>query len=221
MGKQAPNRVDIESLLTALPQPVVPAGFVEWALARPVEVGRAPVAYAVFALPFGNLHIAFGETVLLSQVDGHSVEFEDRIREELRARPEPVDPPVRLRAAVERFAQGSSRLDFPVQLERVKPFQRRVLVAALAIPRGRVATYQRIAQDIGAPGAARAVGTALAKNPIPVILPCHRVVRADARLGEYSGGGAPLKARILRWEGVPVESRRGTLMVAEAALATA
>jgi O-6-methylguanine DNA methyltransferase len=67
------------------------------------------------------------------------------------------------------------------------PFERAVLKAALDIPLGETRTYAWIAQRIGRPGAVRAVGQALRKNPYPLIIPCHRVVRSDGTLGKYAG----------------------------------
>lgn len=67
-------------------------------------------------------------------------------------------------------------------------FQQKVLRAVYAIPRGRVSTYQLIARQIGKPKAARAVARALATNPFPLIIPCHRVIRSDGSLGGYQGG---------------------------------
>ena len=89
-----------------------------------------------------------------------------------------------------------------------------MLEKAADIPRGEVRPYGWIAREIGAPGAVRAFGTALGRNPVPFIIPCHRVVRTDGSLGEYSGGGPEVKLRVLTYEGVPVGdlmagSRRG------------
>lgn len=82
-------------------------------------------------------------------------------------------------------------------------FQRTVLRKAFEIPRGNVVTYGRLAEKAGAPGAARAVGTAMARNPFPLVLPCHRVVKADGRLGNF-GGGVNMKRDLLLLEGVEV-----------------
>jgi methylated-DNA-[protein]-cysteine S-methyltransferase len=81
------------------------------------------------------------------------------------------------------------------------PFQQRVLRAEAQVPRGRVTTYGRLAGCIGAPGAARAVGHALAYNPFPLIIPCHRAVRSDGGLGGFQGG-LSMKRRLLEMEGV-------------------
>jgi methylated-DNA-[protein]-cysteine S-methyltransferase len=80
-------------------------------------------------------------------------------------------------------------------------FQRKVLMAEYAIPLGKVSTYGRIANHIGYPEAARAVGTALAKNPFPLVIPCHRAVRADGNIGEYQGG-IEMRRTLLQREGV-------------------
>jgi O-6-methylguanine DNA methyltransferase len=87
-------------------------------------------------------------------------------------------------------------------LRSVTEFERAVLLKALEIPRGEVRTYGWIAAEIGRPAAVRAVGTALAKNPVPVLIPCHRVVRSDGVIGEYALGGTEAKRAILAAEGL-------------------
>lgn len=87
-------------------------------------------------------------------------------------------------------------------------FRGRVLRECARIPRGEVATYGALAAAAGRPGAARAVGTAMARNPLPVVVPCHRVVRADGGVGEYGMGGPRRKERMLRVEGVDVRDGR-------------
>jgi methylated-DNA-[protein]-cysteine S-methyltransferase len=88
-----------------------------------------------------------------------------------------------------------------IALEDCSVFQRRVLLAEYAIPRGWVSTYGRIAAALGRPGGARAVGRALATNPFPLVIPCHRAVRAGGDLGGYQGGVA-MKRALLTFEGV-------------------
>jgi O-6-methylguanine DNA methyltransferase len=83
------------------------------------------------------------------------------------------------------------------------PFEQDVLRAALRIPRGEVRSYAWVAAAIGRPGAVRAVGSALGRNPVPVVIPCHRVVRTDGQVGDYVWGGA-LKRTILANEGLDV-----------------
>ena len=85
--------------------------------------------------------------------------------------------------------------------EAVGDFRARVYKEVARIPPGRTRSYSEIAEQVGSPRAARAVGTAMATNPFAPIVPCHRVVRADGTLGGY-GGGLPLKRKMLRFEGV-------------------
>lgn len=87
----------------------------------------------------------------------------------------------------------------PVDLGGVAPFQARVLAEAARIPFGGVASYAALAERVGRPRAARAVGNALGANPVPLIVPCHRVVRGDGTWGHYAFGGR-LKTALLRLE---------------------
>ena len=75
------------------------------------------------------------------------------------------------------------------------------MMIATTIPRGQVRPYQWLAQEAGKPGAARAVGSTMANNPVPLIVPCHRVVRADGSIGQYSLGGVENKRLLLAVEG--------------------
>jgi O-6-methylguanine DNA methyltransferase len=93
-------------------------------------------------------------------------------------------------------------------LRSVTEFERAVLLKAREIPRGEVRTYGWIAAQIGRPLAVRAVGSALRKNPVPVLIPCHRVVRSDGFIGDYALGGRENKRAILAAEGVSVTGDR-------------
>jgi len=88
-----------------------------------------------------------------------------------------------------------------LNLSRLTDFSAKVLKQAYKIPRGKVATYSGLAAKVGNPRAARAVGTALANNPFPILIPCHRVVRAGGRLGQF-GGGSDMKKQLLEKEGM-------------------
>jgi methylated-DNA-[protein]-cysteine S-methyltransferase len=92
-----------------------------------------------------------------------------------------------------------------VLLDHCSPFQQQVLRAEHGIPRGQVSTYQLLAAFIGRPAAARAVGTALANNPFPIIIPCHRAIRSDRTLGGFQGG-LPMKRALLEKEGITFDS---------------
>jgi O-6-methylguanine DNA methyltransferase len=94
-------------------------------------------------------------------------------------------------------------------------FEQAVLRKTLEIPRGEVRSYSWVAREIGRPRAVRAVGTALANNPIPILIPCHRVVRSDGVIGQYGAGGPEAKRRILAEEGADPDglaqlARQGT-----------
>jgi methylated-DNA-[protein]-cysteine S-methyltransferase len=106
---------------------------------------------------------------------------------------------------ITRFLEGEDitfSLDI-LALETCSQFQQRVLQAEHGIPRGWVSTYGRIAQHLGAPGAARAVGNALASNPFPILIPCHRAIRSNGGLGGYQGG-LEMKRALLDMEGIAV-----------------
>ena len=96
----------------------------------------------------------------------------------------------------EYFAGDRSRFNLPVDISQLTPFQRSVLNVACRINPGQVWTYQRIAEELGRPRSSRPVGGALARNPIPIVIPCHRVIASNGSLGGYSGGSG-LKAK--RW----------------------
>jgi methylated-DNA-[protein]-cysteine S-methyltransferase len=94
----------------------------------------------------------------------------------------------------------------PILLDRCSSFQQAVLQAEYKIPRGSVSTYQRIARHLGKENGARAVGNALARNPFPLIIPCHRAVRSDGAPGGFQGGEA-MKRTLLEMEGVRFNNR--------------
>lgn len=109
-------------------------------------------------------------------------------------------------AEIRRFADGQrNALAMPVDLTLVtSPFRRRVLETLRGIPPGTVISYRALAAAAGAPRASRAVGTTMAVNPVPIYVPCHRVIRADGSIGNY-GGGVPVKLKLLRAEGIRIK----------------
>jgi methylated-DNA-[protein]-cysteine S-methyltransferase len=112
-----------------------------------------------------------------------------------------ADAPLEIARELREYAEGKRRqFTLPLDWSAVKPFQRTVLQVADSIKYGETRTYAWIAREIGKPRAARAVGRALATNPIPIILPCHRVLGSDGGLHGY-GGGLPLKRKLLELEG--------------------
>lgn len=116
----------------------------------------------------------------------------------------PADrPPEGLLPALATGNAGDLRLD----LRGLSAFESDVLHAAMTIPRGEMRPYSWIAREIGRPRAVRAVGTALGHNPVPLLIPCHRVIRADGDIGQYVFG-SPAKETLLRGEDVNLDEVR-------------
>ena len=106
------------------------------------------------------------------------------------------------RAAINAFLAGKARnFDLPLDWGDHSPFQMKVWAVLRSIPYGRVRSYGWVARKIGKPGAARAVGAACGANPVPLLVPCHRVVAGDGSMGGFSGG-LPNKRRLLKLEGI-------------------
>jgi methylated-DNA-[protein]-cysteine S-methyltransferase len=173
--------------------------------------GPPAVFYSIPELPrLGPVLVAASDSGLWRLSFGRSrASLEDRLHEEL-PQALPGDTPMLRRAEKElREYLGGSRRRFDVPVDPAAyrtPFLRRVLLeATCAIPFGRVRTYGDIAEAVGSPAAARAVGGALASNPVPIVVPCHRVIAAGGRLGGYSGGkegtGLRWKKELLALEG--------------------
>jgi methylated-DNA-[protein]-cysteine S-methyltransferase len=97
------------------------------------------------------------------------------------------------------FEGRNASFEFPLDLSEGTPFQQQVWRIVQAIPRGQTKTYQGVAIAIGKPGAARAVGQAMGRNPVPIIIPCHRVVGSSGRPGGF-GGGLAMKLYLLELE---------------------
>jgi methylated-DNA-[protein]-cysteine S-methyltransferase len=153
--------------------------------------------------PIGCVLVAASDSGLLRVSFRHREEsFVDELREHTEA--DVVRSPARTADIVEQlrdyFAGERRRFDVRLDLRHVSPFQRRVLLAATRVPAGEVVSYGEIARRIGEPGGSRAVGQALGHNPIPIVIPCHRVVAAGGRIGGYTGGLA-IKRKLLRLEG--------------------
>ena len=187
-----------------LPDPAFAASLRADLLARMRQA--VTVHYAPLETPVGRIFVAYRDgTVVSAGTARDAATFERNVALELGARPVAEEaPPESLARALLDHLAGRRRFT-DVDLSHLRPFQRRVLEKTAEIPRGEVRPYSWVAREIGAPGATRAVGTALGHNPIPFIIPCHRVVRADGSLGEYSGGGPEVKVRVLTYEGVPQE----------------
>jgi O-6-methylguanine DNA methyltransferase len=206
---------DDRALLTGLASPA-PAGLADDVL---VEVGladrMAPLPAAV-----GTLWVAWNGRGLVSVDLGddgpaaaatHAARFGRRtlLADAL---------PERLAAALARRLGGDRHAEIELDLRGRTPFEVAVWRKALEIPFGEVRPYGWVAAEIGRPRAVRAVGTALGHNPVPLVVPCHRVVRSDGMIGNYSLGGPHNKRAILAAEGVDPEAleaaaRRGERLV--------
>ena len=177
-----------------------PPGFAERVLA---QAGMAD-SYAVFETVLGPVYVAWNRLgVSAAMRSKSSAEFEQWFREDIGRRLVQADPPAGLAARIEDQLQGKRRMQF--DLRGLTPFSQAVLRKTLEIPRGQVRPYGWIAREIGHPAAVRAVGTALANNPIPYFIPCHRVIRSDGVIGNYGGGGPEAKKNILTLEGVQLK----------------
>ena len=189
--------------------------------APPITGDRAPAVVAVIATPVGPLHAAATDEGIVGlelrttdEAFAASVGARTR-RATLRA----ADPAAPLaarahlaaleRQVAEHLAGTRDAFDMPLALEGVSDWDRRVLEGVRTIPRGATASYGEVARRIGKPGAARAVGGAVGRNPIGLLIPCHRVIAGDGTLGGYGGSWfgsreelLGLKERLLELEGV-------------------
>jgi len=157
--------------------------------------------YDLYASPLGEVVVTFnieGVSSLDLATEGYETRFSSRHGRRLfRAEP-PTDWGRHIPEAMEAGTPGR----LPVDLRSRTQFETRVLHIAATIPRGEVRPYGWLAREAEKPGASRAVGSTMARNPIPLIIPCHRVVRSDGHLGEYSLGGSHNKWELLTHEGV-------------------
>ncbi|TSD49488.1 methylated-DNA--[protein]-cysteine S-methyltransferase [Rhodococcus sp. KBS0724] len=161
------------------------------------------VAYRIVDSPIGKLLIAATEAGLVRvafAVEGHDVVL-GRLAETVS--PRVLHHPRRLdtvaRELDEYFAGTRKEFDLNLDFQLAKGFRREVLRHLPEIEYGHTASYSAVATASGSPRAVRAVGTACAKNPLPLVVPCHRVVRSDGSLGQYAGG-PELKAVLLDLE---------------------
>jgi O-6-methylguanine DNA methyltransferase len=168
-----------------------------------VAVGLAD-QYAEVPSPLGPVVVAWNGRGIsavdrAADLDDFEARFAVHVRRPLhRADAMPAD----LARAIAARLAGDRRVRIPLDLRGRTEFETAVLMKALQIPRGEVRPYGWIAAEIGRPKAVRAVGSALAHNPVPLVVPCHRVVRSDGSIGQYSLGGPAAKRTILAAEGL-------------------
>lgn len=167
--------------------------------------GLCTAGYGEVDSPVGPLMIASSEKGVCEIAFGEH-ETREAFLHHLRTRGyRPVQNQTAIAAVAEQLSEyfrgERDRFEVPLDVSGVTPFTREVLSATAQVPFGQLASYRGIAERIGKPAATRAVGNALGRNPIPVIIPCHRIVRSDSSLGGYTGG-VRIKERLLSLEGV-------------------
>jgi methylated-DNA-[protein]-cysteine S-methyltransferase len=176
--------------------------------ARALDDGLVSVAYTTTDSPFGRLLVAATPRGLV-RVGFLHTETEDGVVEQLadRLSPRVLHAPARLddarRQLDEYFSGRRRRFELRTDRALIHGFARRVLAKTARIPYGSYLTYGEVAAEAGSPRAHRAAGNALAHNPIPIVIPCHRVLRSGGAIGNY-GGGPEMKARLLQMEGADV-----------------
>jgi len=152
---------------------------------------------------FGPIYVAWTEQGIacVSGEEESDEAFRARCRAYTGRTPERDDSrQAELQAVLQGWLDGVP-YEGPIDLSSLSPFARDVLAACRAIPRGQVRTYADLAAAIGRPRAVRAVGGALRRNPVPLLIPCHRVVRRDGTIGQFNMGGPEVKRRLLQLEG--------------------
>lgn len=174
--------------------------------------------YTVINGPTGPAYLAWNGRGITAFVPVEAVGSRDDFESRHPRRASFVDtPPERLATHLTRTIETGRLGRLPVDLSSIGEFQRKVLEKCSEIPPGEIRPYGWIAREIGSPGAVRAVGTALGRNPIPVLIPCHRVVRTDGRIGNYAYG-SPMKRSLLEHEGldpdaIEAQARHGVRLV--------
>ncbi len=162
--------------------------------------------YCRVSTEIGELWVAWSANgvTMICPAEGDSTKFENSYLHQFNSRPQPKDIPDEFRRAIQEAAAGRTFDPVLLDISGLSPFQVKVLHLLQKVPRGQVRTYSWLAGKAGHPGAARAVGNTMARNPIPILIPCHRVVPSTGGVGHY-GLGSALKRELLRREGVELE----------------
>ena len=157
------------------------------------------LAYTLVPAPWGDVHVAAGPAGLVAiELLTPTSAFLDSVARRTGTTPEPLGPAIapEVRELLERTAEAIAALlagrpsdlsALPIDLHVGSAWDRRVLVGVRAVPRGSVTSYGRLARLVGSPGAARAAGGAVGRNPLGLVIPCHRVIAGDGSLGGYGG----------------------------------
>lgn len=171
---------------------------------------RAPLPIYIGELigtPLGDLRLAASDLGLVAvewaDSQFHLDSFLQRLNRPIESNPKKITPYAR---ELGQYLSGRrSAFTIPIDWSLFRPFQREALQAVFRIPYGETCTYRDIAMEIGRPGASRAVGRANATNPMPLVIPCHRVIGRDGKLHGYGGGeGLKTKEWLLKLEGAVI-----------------
>jgi methylated-DNA-[protein]-cysteine S-methyltransferase len=161
------------------------------------------IQWSVIESPLGPLCVAASNQGLCNVIFGAPVDtFLSRLNPRARAEQNPGALEYITRQLGEYFAGTRQQFEMPLDLSHLTPFQQNVLQVTRSITAGTVWTYGQVAQALGRPQASRSVGQALGHNPVPIVIPCHRVIASDGSLGGYSAGaGLEAKRWLLHLEG--------------------
>jgi O-6-methylguanine DNA methyltransferase len=175
----------------------------------PGVLTRCGLADTYWALEsaIGPVYVAHNEHGISAvMLASDATQFEDTFRAHFGRPACPAEqPPTVLAQAIQAHLAGARRRDLRFDLRGLSEFKQSVLLKALEIPHGEVRPYAWVAAEIGHPQAVRAVGTALGQNPVPLLIPCHRVVRSDGTVGDYAFGNEA-KRTLLAAEGIDPEA---------------
>jgi methylated-DNA-[protein]-cysteine S-methyltransferase len=177
-------------------------------LRRAEQEGLLDVAYAETDSPVGRLLLATTPRGLVRV--SFPIESPEKVLEDLAGSVSPriLESPAKLEEArreLDRYFEGRlQRFDLPLDWQLTHGFYRKVLRATARIPYGQTRSYSEMAKRAGSPRAVRATGSALGSNPLPIVVPCHRVLRSGGALGGY-GGGVDVKQTLLELEGALAE----------------
>jgi methylated-DNA-[protein]-cysteine S-methyltransferase len=188
---------------------------------RRISATAGPVgAWSSLESPWGPVYIAASELGITAvQLEGTPEGFVERVAGRLGGLVVPLQPGLppaweRLlslaRAQLTQFFAGTREsFDLPIDLQGLSDWDRRVLDATRLLGYGRVTSYGRLAEIVGSPGAGRAVGGSVGRNPVWIVVPCHRVISGDGKLGGYGGGARMLRLKrvLLAREGVTIPAR--------------
>jgi methylated-DNA-[protein]-cysteine S-methyltransferase len=165
--------------------------------------------YALFDTPIGRCGIAWNHDAIVGTQlpESRDVDTRRRLQDRFDGAT-PGVPPAAIDDAIERMCaslrgEADDLVDVPLDLHEFPEFQRRVFEVVRRIPAGETLSYGEVAAAAGSPGAARAVGQALGRNPFPIVIPCHRVLASGGHIGGFTAsGGVSVKAKMLAAEGV-------------------